>query len=190
MAQQPGKGADVTFWNAIVGIYNCCTPKQMTLLESWDKTGQDRFVLKSIFWVSKLDIFLVELDLTLGQIWKWISPSNSTSQMTHQTCVTRYPCFIFMQWSHLTWPWPWTFLGISILLTWHLRHPFSSILTGFGLAAASGLVSATDKAIPSQLWLLTWPWPDICLREFKDHIRNLSLRAFDRRLALLAPPIS
>ena len=66
MAQQPGKGADVTFWNAIVGISNCCTPKQMTLWESWDKTTQDRFVLKRTFWVSKLDIFWVELDLTLG----------------------------------------------------------------------------------------------------------------------------
>ena len=29
----------------------------------------------------------------------------------------------------------------------HLRHPFSSILAGFGLAAVSGIVSAADEAI-------------------------------------------
>ena len=125
------------------------------------KTGQDRYVLKRNFWISKFDLFWPELDLTLGQIWKWVSSSNSTFQMTHKTCVTRYSCYIFMRWPHLTWPWPWPVLSISPLLTWHLRHPFSSILTGFELAAVSGLVSAADKGDTIRLWHLTWPWPDI-----------------------------
>ena len=38
-------------------------------------------------------------------------------------------------------------LSTSLLLTWHLLQPFSSILTSFGLSAVSGLVSAADKAI-------------------------------------------
>ena len=42
-------------------------------------------------------------------------------------------------------------LSISLLLTRHLHHPFSCILAGFGLAVVSGLVSAADKAIPSQI---------------------------------------
>ena len=38
-------------------------------------------------------------------------------------------------------------LSTSLLLTWHLLRPFSSILARFGLSAVSGLVSAADKAI-------------------------------------------
>ena len=135
------KGDDVTFWIAFFGIYNCRTSKQLTFLESSDKTGQNRYVF--------------ELDLTLGQIWKWVSSSNFAFQMTHKTCVTPYSCYIFMRWPHLTWPWPE--LSISLLLTWHLRHPFSSILAGFWLAAVSGLVSPTDKGNTSYIW----PWPDL-----------------------------
>ena len=49
MAQKPDKGDDVTFLNRIFGIFNCLTSKQMTFLEFWDKTGQDRYVLKGFF---------------------------------------------------------------------------------------------------------------------------------------------
>ena len=39
------------FWNAILGISNCHSWKWMMFLESWDKTGQDRHVLVSKFWI-------------------------------------------------------------------------------------------------------------------------------------------
>ena len=159
--KKTGKCDDVTFVNRIFDIFKCRTSKQMTFLESWDKIGHDRYVLKRNFWVSKFGLFWPDLDLNLGQIWKWVSPSNSTFQMTHKTCVTRYSCYIFMWWPHLTWPWPWPVLSISLLLTWHLRHPISSILTGFELAAISGLVFAVDKVDTIQLWPLTWTPPDI-----------------------------
>ena len=38
MAQKPIDGNDVIFWNSIFGISDCRTTKQMTFLESWDKT--------------------------------------------------------------------------------------------------------------------------------------------------------
>ena len=78
------------FWSAIFGISNCRKSKQMTFLETWDKTRQDRYVLKRNLWVSKFDLFWPELDLTLDQIWKWVSPSNSTFQITHKPLVTQY----------------------------------------------------------------------------------------------------
>ena len=49
-------------------ICNCCASKQMTFLESWDKTGQENFILRRKFLASKFDLF--DLYLTLGQIWK------------------------------------------------------------------------------------------------------------------------
>ena len=118
----------------------------MTFLEFWDKTGQDRFVFERKFWFSKFDLFWTELDLTLGQIWKWVSPSNSIFQITHKICVARRSCYIFVRWPHLAWLWFWPFFSISLLFAWHLRHPFNSILTNFGLAAIPGLVSAANKA--------------------------------------------
>ena len=157
MAQKPIGGNDVIFWNSIFRISNCRTTKQMTFLESWDKTEQNRYVFKRKLWLSTYDLFWPELDRTLGQMWKWMSPSNSTCQMTHKTCITRHSCYIFIWWPHLTWPWPWPVLSISLLFTWHFRHPFSSIFAEFALAAVSGLVSAADKAKRVSLDL----WPDL-----------------------------
>ena len=133
-----------------------CVVRQnkMTYLESWDKTGQDRHIFKRKFWLSKFDRFWPELDLTLGQMWKWVSPSNSTSQMTHKTWATRHLCYIFIRWPHLTWSWPWPVLTICLLLTWHLLHPFSSIFAELKLEAVSGVVSVADKAkrVSFDLW--------------------------------------
>ena len=42
------------YLTTIFSISNCRTSKQMTFLESWDKTGQHRYVFKRIVWVSKL----------------------------------------------------------------------------------------------------------------------------------------
>ena len=75
MVQKPSNGNDVIFWNSIFGISNCRTTKQMTFLESWDKTGQDIYLLERKFRFSKFDLFWPELDLILGQMWKWVSPS-------------------------------------------------------------------------------------------------------------------
>ena len=47
VAQKPGKVEDVTILKAIFDIFNCRTSKQMTFLESGDKIGQDRQILKS-----------------------------------------------------------------------------------------------------------------------------------------------
>ena len=105
--------------------------------------------------------FWPDLDLNLGQIWKWVSPLNYTSQIIHKN-VSHETLAIFtcgdLIWLDL---WPWPVLRISILLTRHLLHAFNSILAGFGLAPVSGLVSAADKGDTSQLWPLTWPWPEI-----------------------------
>ena len=132
-------------------------------LESWDITGLDRYVLKTNFPVSKFQLF--DLNLT----WPWVRYENECHHRILRpkwpinvwTCVTRYLCYISMRWPHLTWPGPWPVLSISLLLTLHLLHPFSSILPGFGPAAVSGLVSAADKGDTSQLRPLTWPWPEI-----------------------------
>ena len=66
MAQKPSKRDDVTFLTPIFGIFNCRASKQMTLLEYWDKTGQDRYVLKRNFWAPKFNLFDLSLDLTCG----------------------------------------------------------------------------------------------------------------------------
>ena len=146
MTQKPGKRDDVTCLNRNFWHFWLPHVKTNGISGILRKTGQDRYVFKRTFWVSKFD-FLPELDLTLGQIWKWVSPSNSTSQKTHKTCVTRHSCYTFMRWPHLTWSWPWRVLSINLLLTWHLRHLFSSSLAWFGLAAVSGQVSLADKAM-------------------------------------------
>ena len=117
------------------------------------KTGQG-YVKKMIF---KSWPFLPELDLTLGQMWERVSPSNSTSEMTHKACVIWHSCYIFKRWPHLTRSWPWPVLSISLLFTWHLRHPISSISAKFELAPVSGLVSAADKAKRVSFGL----WPDL-----------------------------
>ena len=104
---------------------------------------------------------LSELDLTLDQMWKWVSPSNSKFQMTHKTCVAWHSCYIFIRWPRLTSPWPWPVLSISLLFPWHLRYPFNNILTKFWLAASPGQTSAVNKDEKSQLWPLNWPWPNI-----------------------------
>ena len=100
------------FWNTNFGISNCRMSKQMTFFELWDKTGEDMYLFKNKFWFSKFDIFWPELDLILGQMWKWVSPSNSTPQMTHKTGYTRY---IFMRLPRLTWPCLWPVFSISLL---------------------------------------------------------------------------
>ena len=151
--QKTSNGNDVTSLNNIFGISNCFTTKQITFLESWDKMDK-KHVFKENF-ISKIWHFLPELHLTLGQKWKWVSPSNPKFQMTHKTCVTRHSSYIFIWWPHVTWPWPLPVLCISSLFTWHLRHPFSSIFAGF--AAVSGLALAADKAKRVRFGL----WPDV-----------------------------
>ena len=80
------------FETRFFGISDCRTSNQMTILEYWDKIGQEKYNFKenSVFEVKR---FWPELDLTLSQIWKYVSPSNSSSQMTRKTCVTRYSCY-------------------------------------------------------------------------------------------------
>ena len=76
------------FWNAIFGISNNRTLKQMTFWNPATKLDKIGMFFKENFEFRNLT-FLPEHDLALGQIWKWVSPSNSTSQMTHIACVTR-----------------------------------------------------------------------------------------------------
>ena len=80
-------------------------------------------------------------------------------------------------------------LGIRPLLIWHLPL-FGSALAKFELADVSGLVSVADKAKRVNFAFdLTSTRHFTLLRKFLDCIRIPSLRAFDHRLALLAPPI-
>ena len=65
------------FWNSIFGICNCRTTKQMAFLEFWDKTGQDRYVLKRKFRFSKRDLFYLNLT------WPEVKCEN---ECHHQGC--------------------------------------------------------------------------------------------------------
>ena len=115
------------------------------------------------FWFSKFDLFWSELDLTLGQMWKWVSPSNSTAQMILKTCVTWHSCYIFIRWPHLTWTWPWPVLSISLLFMRHLLHPFSSIFAEFVNFVTLADVISGPYLVPrvgpwTFLDLGIWPW--------------------------------
>ena len=100
--------------------------------------------LKGTFIFLKIDLFWPELDLSLCQMWKWMSPSNFTCKMTHKLCVTRHSCYIFIWWPHLTWP--WLVPCISLLFTWHLRHLFSSIFSLLNKGKCWAKVGSNDKA--------------------------------------------
>ena len=102
--------------------------------------------------------FFDELHHTFAQMLKLVSPSYSTSQMTHSACLTRHSCYIFIRWPYLTWHWPWPLLSIGPLLIWHRHHPFSSTLTALQLEAVSSLASTADGE-KNRLWPLTWPCP-------------------------------
>ena len=145
--------------NAIFGIANCRTTKWMPFLESKDKTWQDRYIFKRKIWVSIFYIFVwPAFDLTFGQMWKWVSPSNSTDQMIYKTCAIGHSCYIFMRWPHLTWPSPWPSLSTSLLFTWHLRHPFTSVAfsqsSDLQLSLVWSLQLIRRKCQP-------WPLPDL-----------------------------
>ena len=149
------------FWTAIFGISNCRTAKQMTFLEYWDRTGQDSYVLKRIFWVRKFGFF--DLSLT----WPSVRYENERCRrilrskwpIRHVSHDTRA---IFLC-SDLIWP----DLDIDLYLTFasYLHDifviPSVEFWAGLKLAAVAVLVSATDKGETIQLWPLTWPWPDI-----------------------------
>ena len=160
------------FWKAFLDIFHCRTSKQLTFLESWDKTGQDRHIFKSKFWFLKIDL----LTWIWPDLWsklKTIVTIEFCVQMARKICVTRRSRHIFIRWPHLIWTWP--ALSISSVLTsiWHLRHPSSrwylrrhpssSTLVELGFEAASGLVSAADKArrVSFDLWPELGPTSDL-----------------------------
>ena len=132
---------------------------------------------EACFWKEHFEFqnstFLTWTRPDLGKMWKWVLPSNFASQMTRKTYVAPHSSYILIRRPHLTWNWPWP-------VKWSLRHPFSSNLAAFGLAAVSGLISATDKA-KSQHWLLTWLWPNIW--PFHEHYNN-SLESHCREISI------
>ena len=131
--------------------------------------------------LDKIDLFLEEnfdfenltffdliwpyIDLSLGQIQKWMPPSYSAFQMTHKTCVARQTCNIFIWWPYLTWPWPWPLLTIRPILTRNLLQPLRSLLAKFGFAAIISRISVADKAKSDRLDL--WPDRDLDCNLFK-----------------------
>ena len=132
------------FWKTRFVKFLIVVRQKMTFLESWDKSGQDMYyVCLRKVWFSKCGHHWPVLHLTLGHMWKWMSPSNSRAKwaINHVSHATR-TIFSYddLIWPDLTWPWPCPVLSISRLFTWHLRHPFSSISGKFALAAVSGLI--------------------------------------------------
>ena len=131
--------------------------KQMTFLESRNKTGQDRHVFHGKMWVSKFDLF--NLNLT----WPVV---NFENECYHCIPYLKWPVNIshttlllhFIWRPHLTWP--WLALNIILLRIWHLHNLFSSTLAESGLAAVSGLASAADMTERVSVSCFTRPWPD------------------------------
>ena len=173
------------FWNSIFGDSNCRTTNQMTFLEILTQNWKIicMFLKENFDFQNLFVFFLTELGLTLCQMLKWVSLSNSTFQMSHKTCVAPHLCYIFIRWPHLTWPWRWPVIHISVLFACHFRLPFNSILDKFRLAAIPGLASAVDKAEKSQLWPLTRPWLNIWPR--KENI-SIALESPCWRLSIAA----
>ena len=144
------------FWKPIVGSCNCRTTKQMTFLESWDKTRQGTHVFKGKFWFQNVTFLTwtwpdLRSNVKLSVIIEFYVP-NGPYNMCHTTLV-----LFFHAVTSFNLIMTWSVLNISLLFTWHLCHPFSSIFAEFALAAVSGLVSAADKAKRVSLDL----WPDL-----------------------------
>ena len=105
------------FWNPICGIFIFRTTKQMTFLEFWDKTGQDRYLFKRKFWFLPFELFWPEVDLTGGQMWR-VSPSNSMSQMTQKH--VSHDTHALFSYGDLIWP----DLDLYLALVTYLRDIF------------------------------------------------------------------
>ena len=47
---------------------------------------EHRHVFSKKIWIQSLNLVWLDLDLSSGQMKKWMPPSNSTSQIAHSTC--------------------------------------------------------------------------------------------------------
>ena len=123
MAKKTDTGNDVTFWNASFVISDVVRQNKWHFWDPETKLDKiDMFFMVNLSF--KIWPIWPAIGLTLREMFKWETPSNFTSRwlIKHVSYDTR---IIFSRWPQLTWPWP--VISISLLLSWHLRHPFSSI---------------------------------------------------------------
>ena len=108
---------------------------------------------KGMFWKENFEfrnLTFFDLNMTWPRVryenlchHRILRPKQSIKHVSHDTRA-------MFSYGGLTWPdldLNLCLLSISVLLTWHLRHPFSSTLAVFGLAAVSDLVPAAHKAM-------------------------------------------
>ena len=109
------------------------------------------------FWILESNLILPDPELFLVQNWQRMSPSNSTSAMSHKTGVTRHSYIIFIRWPDFTWPWLWHSIRIKFILIWHIDTFFIPFEQGFptwgkfprvgNKRVAGGMVDFPDPAI-------------------------------------------
>ena len=87
-------GDVVTFWNAILAFIVVVRTNKWnfwTLIQNWARKPCFCQKILSLIWPS----FTCN-DLSSGKNYKWISPSDSVSKLTHKTFVARHSCHIFI----------------------------------------------------------------------------------------------
>ena len=90
-------------------------------------------------------------------MWKWVSTSNSTFQMTNKTCVARNSCYIFISW--FIWPDLNPDQYLALVSYWHGIFVISSIAfwQSFGLQ-----LSLAWPRQPIRLKRVSFDiWPDL-----------------------------
>ena len=103
------------------------------LIQNW----RDRPIFKRKYIILKVGLIWADFDIYSAQIPKQISSSTSTSEMTHETCVTRHSCNIFIRQPYLTWISPWSSFNIrhihkactcSVLFSPHRKYFYNFCL--------------------------------------------------------------
>ena len=159
----------------------------MTFLESWGKTGQDRHVYNEKFGFQNSFFFY------LNSTCLWVICEN---ECHHQILPPKWPVKHVPQDTHAIFSYGdlnWPDLDLCLALAPYKIFIIVSIALWQSLGlqlSLSGLVSAADKA--KRVSVKLWSGLDPTFHHFKNKnlFRIPSLRAFGRRIALLAQLIS
>ena len=159
--------------------------------ESQNKMAQDRRVYEIFIIGSKSDYFYPDRDLALGPLRKWVSPLDSTFQMTRATCshdiftIFSSGGFIWPDLDHISKGLATPVLSISP----YLYGPFVIPSEAFSQNLRSQLsrLPAADRA--KRVSFDLWHDLDPTFDPWKIKTALESLR-WELWIALLAPPIS
>ena len=58
----------------------------------------------------------------------------------------------------MTWPWPWSFLSMPLILIPYLKQAFDNILSEFEPSDSVILVPRAQNVQNAEFWPLIWPW--------------------------------